>query len=36
MGYFGFFGGFTLGDWFAWLVKSRDFMVPHFRKDLGY
>ncbi|KAG2350794.1 FAD/NAD(P)-binding domain-containing protein [Suillus weaverae] len=36
MGYFGFFGGFTLGDWFAWLVKSRDFMVSHFRKDLGY
>ncbi|KAG2076890.1 FAD/NAD(P)-binding domain-containing protein [Suillus decipiens] len=36
MGYFGFFGGFTLGDWFAWLVKSRHFMVPHFRKDLGY
>lgn len=36
MGYFGFFGGFTLGDWFAWLVKSRDFMVSNFRKDLGY
>ncbi|KAG2118023.1 uncharacterized protein F5147DRAFT_669505 [Suillus discolor] len=36
MGYFGFLGGFTLGDWFAWLVKSRHFMIPHFRKDLGY
>ncbi|OJA19575.1 NADH dehydrogenase FAD-containing subunit [Rhizopogon vesiculosus] len=36
MGYFSFFGGFTLGDWFAWLAKARDFMVPHFRKDLGY
>ncbi|KAG2155574.1 hypothetical protein DEU56DRAFT_768083 [Suillus clintonianus] len=36
MGYFGFFGGFTLGDWFAWLVKSRDLLVGHFRKDLGY
>jgi len=36
MGYFGFFGGFTLGDWLAWLVKSRDLMVPYFRKDLGY
>ncbi|KAG1885490.1 hypothetical protein F4604DRAFT_1918187 [Suillus subluteus] len=36
MGYVGLFAGFTLGDWFAWLVKSRDFMVPRFRKDLGY
>lgn len=36
MGYFGFLGGFTLGDWFAWLVKSRHFMVPKFRKELGY
>ncbi|KAG1864737.1 hypothetical protein DFJ58DRAFT_743543 [Suillus subalutaceus] len=36
MGYVGLFGGFTLGDWFAWLVKSRDFLASRFRKDLGY
>ncbi|EGO31037.1 hypothetical protein SERLADRAFT_444609 [Serpula lacrymans var. lacrymans S7.9] len=36
MAYFGYFGGFTLGDWFAKLIKSKNMMVPMWRKWLGY
>ncbi|KAF9245795.1 FAD/NAD(P)-binding domain-containing protein [Melanogaster broomeanus] len=36
MAYFAFFGGFTLGDWFARLFKSRGLMVGMFRSGLGY
>ncbi|KAH7927289.1 FAD/NAD(P)-binding domain-containing protein [Leucogyrophana mollusca] len=36
MAYFPFFGGFTLGDWFARLIKSKTLLVPMWRKALGY
>ncbi|KAH7886107.1 hypothetical protein F5I97DRAFT_1809211 [Phlebopus sp. FC_14] len=36
MAYIPFFGGFTLGDWFARLVKSRTLMISFFRSALGY
>ncbi|KAF9225465.1 FAD/NAD(P)-binding domain-containing protein [Gyrodon lividus] len=36
MAYFSFFGGFTLGDWFTRLLKSRGLMVGMFRSALGY
>ncbi|KIJ62518.1 hypothetical protein HYDPIDRAFT_129019 [Hydnomerulius pinastri MD-312] len=36
MAYFPFFGGFTLGDWFARLLKSKGLMVGMFRSGLGY
>jgi NADH dehydrogenase FAD-containing subunit len=36
MAYFSFFGGFTLGDWFARLLKSRGLLVGMFRSGLGY
>ncbi|KAF8846044.1 FAD/NAD(P)-binding domain-containing protein [Paxillus ammoniavirescens] len=36
MAYFSFLWGFTLGDWFTRLVKSRGLMVGMFRSGLGY
>ncbi|EIW87029.1 FAD/NAD(P)-binding domain-containing protein [Coniophora puteana RWD-64-598 SS2] len=36
MAYFSFFGGITLGDWFARLLKSKTLMIPMFRKGYGY
>ncbi|KAH7916433.1 hypothetical protein BJ138DRAFT_1139739 [Hygrophoropsis aurantiaca] len=36
MAYLPFFGGFTLGDWFARLTKSKSLFVPMWRKGLGY
>ncbi|KAF9244917.1 hypothetical protein BU15DRAFT_85760 [Melanogaster broomeanus] len=36
MAYFAFFGGFTLGDWFARYFRSRELLVGTFRSAWGY
>jgi NADH dehydrogenase FAD-containing subunit len=36
VGYFQVAWGITLGDWFARMIKSKDFMLPKQRKALGY
>ncbi|KAG8219520.1 hypothetical protein J3R82DRAFT_470 [Butyriboletus roseoflavus] len=36
MGYFPFIGGFTLGDFWTKLLKSRGLLVGMFRSSLGY
>ncbi|KAF4605649.1 hypothetical protein EYR40_004437 [Pleurotus pulmonarius] len=36
VGYFDFLWGIVLGDWFAWIVKSKSVAVPMVRGYMGY